>query len=167
MDMIIIANLDSQGKIASIIMTWEMKILRKIYGPKCEQGVRRRRSNLELQNACKSPDIVTEIKIRRLEWLGHITRMEDTYTQKKMFNTKLEGRCGVARPKVRWLGDVEADIKTLGIKRWRLKAQDRKEWMVLLRGVRAKLKGPQNQRKNKIFIAVPQIYEIILYNSMT
>jgi hypothetical protein len=41
---------------------------------------------------------------------------------------------------LRWLDDIEADIKTLGIKRWRLKVQDRKEWMVILRWAEAKLK---------------------------
>jgi hypothetical protein len=62
-----------------------------------------------------SPDIVAEIKIRRLEWLGHVIRMEDTHIPKMIFNTKLEGRCGIGRPKLRWLDDTEADIKTLGI----------------------------------------------------
>jgi hypothetical protein len=46
---------------ASSLMTWERKILTKIYGPKCERGVWRIRTNLELQNVCRSPDIVTEI----------------------------------------------------------------------------------------------------------
>jgi hypothetical protein len=63
-------------------MTWERKILKKIYGPKCEQGVWRIRSNLEIQDMYKSPDIVTEIKVRRMEWLGHVIRMEDTASQK-------------------------------------------------------------------------------------
>jgi hypothetical protein len=40
-------------------MTWERKILMKIYGPKCEQGVWRMNNNLELQNAYKPPDIAT------------------------------------------------------------------------------------------------------------
>jgi hypothetical protein len=43
-----------------------------------------------------------------------------------IFNTKPEGGRGVGRPKLRWLDDAEADIKTLGIRKWRLKAQDRK-----------------------------------------
>jgi hypothetical protein len=51
------------GKMASTLMTWERKILRKIYGPRCEQGVWRIRSNLEIQNMYKSPDIVIEIKV--------------------------------------------------------------------------------------------------------
>jgi hypothetical protein len=46
------------------------KDFEEIYGPKSEQGVWRIRSNLEIQNMYKSPDIVTEIKVRRLEWLG-------------------------------------------------------------------------------------------------
>jgi hypothetical protein len=57
-----------------------------------------------------------------------------------IFNTKPEGRRGIGR--TRWLDDVEADMKTLGIKRWRLKAQDRKGWTVILREAKAKLKGP-------------------------
>jgi hypothetical protein len=102
-------------------------------GPKCEQGVWRVRSNPILQNVYKSPDTVTEIKIIRLEWLGHVFRMEDARIPKMMFNTKFEGRRGVGRPRLRWLDDLGADIKTLGIKRWRLKAQDRKELTVILR----------------------------------
>jgi hypothetical protein len=40
----------------------------------------------------------------------------------------------------RWLGDVEADTKALGIKRWRIKAQDNKEWSAILREAKAKIK---------------------------
>jgi hypothetical protein len=90
----------------------------------------------------KSPDIVTEIKVRRLEWLGHVIRMEDTCLPKIIFNAKPESRCGVGRTRLRWLDDVEADIKALSVKRWRIKAQDRKEWSEILREAKAKLKGP-------------------------
>jgi hypothetical protein len=55
---------------------------------------------------------------------------------------KPEGRRGVGRPRLRWLDDVEADIKVLGIKRWRIRAQDRKERSAILREAKAKLKGP-------------------------
>jgi hypothetical protein len=43
-----------------------------------------------------------------------------------VFNAKPEGRREVGRPRLRWLDD-EADIKALGVKRWRIRAQDRKE----------------------------------------
>jgi hypothetical protein len=80
------------AKMASSLMTWEKKILRKIYGPKCEQGVWRIWTNSELQNVYWSPDIVTEIRVRRLEWLGHIIRMDGARIAKK--------RCSSQNPKV-------------------------------------------------------------------
>jgi hypothetical protein len=99
-------------------------------------------SNLEIQNVYKSPDIVNEIKVRRLEWFEHVVRMEDIRLPKTVSNAKPEGRCGVGRPRLRWLDDVEADIKALGVKRWRIKAQDRREWSAILREAKDKLKGP-------------------------
>jgi hypothetical protein len=35
---------------------------------------------------------------------------------KKMFVSKPEGRRDIGRPKLRWLDDVEDDIKALGIR---------------------------------------------------
>jgi hypothetical protein len=131
------------GKMASSLMTWERKILRKIYGPKCEQGLWRIRTNLELQNVYRSPDFVTEIKVRRLEWLGHIIRMDGVCMAKKVFVSKPEGRRDIERPKLRWLDDVEDDdIKALAIRRWRIKAQDRNERTATKREAKVKLKGP-------------------------
>jgi hypothetical protein len=63
--------------------------------------------------------------------------MEDTRLPKTVFNAKPGGRREVGRPRLRWLDDVEADIKALGVKRWRIKAQDRKEWSEILREAKA------------------------------
>jgi hypothetical protein len=65
----------------------------------------------EQQEYTAGKHIVTEIKVRRLEWLGHVIRMEDIRLPKMVFNAKPEGRRGVGRPRLRWLDDVEADIK--------------------------------------------------------
>jgi hypothetical protein len=74
------------------------------------------KNNLELHNAYKQPDIVNEIKIRRLKWLKHVIKMEDTFLPKMILNTIPEGRREVGRLNLRWLNDVEAVIETVGIK---------------------------------------------------
>jgi hypothetical protein len=103
---------------ASILMTWERKIISQIYGPKRENGVWRIRTNLELQNIYKDTNIISDIKTRRLEWLGHVDRMEDFRLPKKILNAKLDKKRKIGRPKLRRFDDVQTDIRTLGIKSW-------------------------------------------------
>jgi len=100
------------------------------------------KTNEELRTKYRSQDIVTAIKIRRLEWLGHVNRMNETRSVKKIFEGKLEGRRGRGRPRLRWITDVEDDLRKLGMKRWRTKALDREEWASIIREAKAKLKGP-------------------------
>ena len=85
---------------------------------------------------------MTIIKIQRLEWLGHVIRVNETRSVKKIFEGKLEGRRGKGRPRLRWINDVEDDLRKLGVKRWRTKALDREELASILREAKAKLKGP-------------------------
>jgi hypothetical protein len=61
-----------------MLMTWERKILRKIYGPTKKNGQWRIKTNAELMTKYKASDTVNVIKIRRLEWLGHVVRMNET-----------------------------------------------------------------------------------------
>ena len=100
------------SKIEKMLMTWERKIMRKIYGPTKENGRWRNKTNAELITKYKSQDIVTVIKIRRLEWLGHVIKMNETRSVKKIFEGKLEGRRGRGRPRLRWINDVKDDLRT-------------------------------------------------------
>ena len=85
---------------------------------------------------------MTVIKIQRLEWIGHVIRMNETRYVEKIFERELEGRRGRGRPRLRWINDVEDDLRKLGVKRWRTKALDREEWASIIREAKAKLKGP-------------------------
>ena len=89
--------------------------MRKIYGPTKKNGQWRIKTNAELITKYISQDILTVIKIRRLEWLGHVIRMNGTRSVKNDFEGKLEGRRGRGRPRLRWINDVEDDLRKLGV----------------------------------------------------
>ena len=55
-----------------MLNTFERKILRRIYSPTQEGGCWHPRWNNELYSLCNEPNIVDDIKFRRLEWAGHI-----------------------------------------------------------------------------------------------
>jgi hypothetical protein len=68
-------------------------------------------------------NIVTIIIVRRLEWAGHVVRMSDDRTVKKVFLGKPDGRRKARRPKLRWLNCIENDLKLMGVTRWRKKGR--------------------------------------------
>jgi hypothetical protein len=57
----------------------------------------------ELQNQYKSADIVTDVKVRQLEWAGHVVRMEGERMMKRVFLGNPGGRRKPGRQKLRWL----------------------------------------------------------------
>jgi hypothetical protein len=57
---------------------FERKILRRIYGQVQDNGQWRIRYNKELYELYGEPDLVTCIKLKRLQWAGHVQRMEGT-----------------------------------------------------------------------------------------
>jgi hypothetical protein len=116
--------------------------LRKIYGPTKENGQWRIKTKAGLMTKYKAPDNVNVIKIRRLEWLGHVVRMNETRSVKKISEGKLEGRRSTGRPRLMWINDVEDDLRKLGVKQWRTKALEREEWASIIKEAKAKLKGP-------------------------
>jgi hypothetical protein len=65
-------------------MTFERKIMRKIYGPtRTDDGYWRIKTNQEINDLLKGQNIIGFIKKQRLSWLGHVERMtEDSIAQK-------------------------------------------------------------------------------------
>ena len=56
------------------------------------------KTNLELMTKYKSQDIVTVIKIQRLEWIGHVIRINETRSVKKIFEGKLRNISIISSP---------------------------------------------------------------------
>jgi hypothetical protein len=66
------------------ILIWERKVLRRIFGPVCERGCYRMRTEEEVCRIYQELDLVTIIKTLRLNWLGHVNRMEDHREPKRV-----------------------------------------------------------------------------------
>ena len=66
----------------------------------------------------KHKNIVNYIKAQRLSWFGHMQRMPDIRTVKKIFNWKPLTKRSQGRPKYRW------DICQMKIKNWTACIQD-------------------------------------------
>jgi hypothetical protein len=66
------------GRDEETLLTWERKLLWKIYVPVNDKGQWRIRINMELYQLYMDLDLVTEIKKRRLHWTGHVQRMEES-----------------------------------------------------------------------------------------
>jgi hypothetical protein len=47
---------------------------------------------------------------------------------KRLMREKIYTRRKRGRPKVRWLDDVQGDLREMGIEGWRRKAQDKDQW---------------------------------------
>jgi len=110
-----------------MLNTFERKILQRIYGPTHEGGCWRPRWNNELYSLYKEPN-------RRLEWAGHIIRMEEERIPKKVLNGNFHTTRPVGRPRTRWADVVQRDVlQLLGTRGWRRRAANRDEWRRLMR----------------------------------
>ncbi len=114
------------------LLTFERKILRKIFGAVHENNSWRSLFNFEIYQKYKQPDIVKVIKCNRLRWLGHLYRSDNTNPVKKLTFTNPMGSRRRGRPPVRWLDSAEKDFGLIKKGNWRSLAMDRTRWQRLL-----------------------------------
>jgi hypothetical protein len=106
----------------------ELIILRRIFGPTKENEIWRIKTKEELVKLIKLKNIVNHIKAQRLSWFGHIQRMPDTGTVKKIFKWNPLTKRSQGRPKYRWEDSVKQDICQIRVKNWITCVQDRGKW---------------------------------------
>jgi len=108
---------------------FDRKILRKIFGPtKKANGIWRIKTNKELDELIKHRNIIDYVKAQRLSWFGHINRMPETSTVKRIHKWKPFTGRPAGRPKFRWEDDVRNYLKKLKLTKWAEQVQDHLKW---------------------------------------
>jgi hypothetical protein len=80
---------------------FENRVLRRIFGPKRDEvtGVWRKLQNGELHNMYSIPDIIRQIKSRRIRWVRHVARMRERRNEYRVLAGKPEGKSPLGRPR--------------------------------------------------------------------
>ena len=118
---------------------FENKILRKITGPVFDDdaGIWRIRHNWEIREITEQPNLSQVAKARRMQWAGHMARMEEDRVPKKIYQAQMIGRRPVGRPRKNWDKCLIEDLRIQEIEpvEWMAVAQDRGDWRDLSRTV--------------------------------
>jgi hypothetical protein len=113
------------------LRVFENGALRRIFGAKRDKvtgGWRKLHS---------SPNIIRQIKSRRMMWAGHVARMGEGRNVYKVFIGKPEGKRPLGRPRHRWEDGIRMDLREIGLGGvdWIRLAQDRDWWQAVVSAV--------------------------------
>ncbi|KAJ4450665.1 hypothetical protein ANN_02094 [Periplaneta americana] len=119
------------------LRVFENKVLRKIFGAKRDEvtGEWTKLHNTELHALYSSPDIIRNIKSRRLRWAGHVARMGESRNAYRVLVGRPEGKRPLGRPRRRWEDNIKMDLREVGYygRDWINLALDRDRWRVYVR----------------------------------
>jgi hypothetical protein len=93
--------------------------------------------NEELHNLYSSPDIIRQVKSRRMRWAGHVARRGEERKVCKVLVGKPEGRSPPGRPRRRWEDWIRMDLREIGLRGvdWIRLSQDRDRWRAVVSAV--------------------------------
>jgi hypothetical protein len=114
-------------------------VLRRIFGPKRDEvmGDWTKLHNGELHNLYSSPDIIRQIKSRRMRWAGHVALMGEGRNMYRVLVGKPGGKRPLERPRRRWEDGIIMDLREIGRGgvEWIHLAQDRDLWWAVVNAV--------------------------------
>jgi hypothetical protein len=84
-----------------------------------------------------SPDIVKQIKSRRMGWIGHVARMGEDRKVHRGLEESPEGKRPLGRPRRRWESGIRMDLRDIGWGgvEWIALAHGRGRWRAVLHTV--------------------------------
>jgi hypothetical protein len=108
-------------------------------GPKRDEvtGEWRKLHSEELHILYSSPNIIRQIKSRRMRWAGHVARMGEQRKLYKVLVGNPEGKRPLGRPRRRWEDGIRIDLREIGLGGvyWIRLAQDRDRWRAVVSAV--------------------------------
>jgi hypothetical protein len=121
------------------LRVFENRVLRRIFGPKEDEvtGEWRKMRSGELHNLYSSPDIIRQIKLRRMRWAGRVARMGEGRNVYRVLVGKPEGKRPLERPRRRWEDGIKMDLREFGWGgvEWIHLTQDRDRWRAVVNAV--------------------------------
>jgi hypothetical protein len=98
----------------------ENRVLRRIFGPKRDEETEewRKLHNGELHNLYSSPDIIRQIRSRRMRWAGHVARMGEGRNVYRVSVGKPDGKRPLGRPRRRWEDGIKMELRETGWGVW-------------------------------------------------
>jgi hypothetical protein len=98
------------------LRVFENRVLRRIFGPTRDEvtGDWRKLHNRELHNLYSSPDLIRQIKSRRMRWAGHVARVGEGRNLYRVLVGRPEGRRPLGRPRRRWEDGIRMDLEEIG-----------------------------------------------------
>jgi hypothetical protein len=118
------------------LRVFENRVLRGIFGPKGDEvtGEWRKLHNGELHDLCSLPNIIRQIKSRRMRWVGHVAHMGEGRNLYRVLVGKPKGKKTFERPRRRWEDGIKMDHRETDWGGIHL-AQDRGCWQAILNAV--------------------------------
>src|SRR6218665_2209584 len=128
---------EDEGRLLVAEMSW----LRRIIGRSRREKVRNEQTREELGT---EETVVQKIKKRRLQWFGHVERMEEKRLPNAALHEHVEGKRSRGRQRKTWMDNVREDLKEKNIDFTRIgeATRNRKVWRNL---VRASSSAPEHQ----------------------
>jgi hypothetical protein len=98
------------------LRVFENRVLRTIFGPKRDEvtGEWRKLHNEELHILYSSPNIIRQIKSRRMRWAGNVIRMGKERNMYRVLMGKPEGKRPLGRQRRRWEDGIRMDLRETG-----------------------------------------------------
>ena len=114
-------------------------MLMKIFGAKKDEitGEWRMLHNAELHTLYSSPNIIRNLKSKRLRWAGHVARMEQFINVHRVLVGKPESKRYLRRPRYRWEDNIKMDLREVDCdpRDWIALDEDRYQWRGYVRAV--------------------------------